>query len=119
MREKFEKINEDRSDRKLSILIADNLFGYISRVCDEKFLLSKSCEELTELQEVLLKMSNKIDPHKPSKEHLIEEIGDVEIRLRMLKSRYEITDEDIAKRKLYKANKFIGYLNEGKYKNNI
>lgn len=95
------------------------LFLMIGAKNDEKFLLSKTCEELTELQEVLLKMMNKIDPHKPSREHLIEEIGDVEIRLQMLKSRFRISPKQIHDRKVYKANKFIGYLNEGKYKNNI
>lgn len=98
---------------------ANRVFSYLSKNNNEKFLLAKTCEELTELQEVLLKMMNKIDPHKPSKEHLIEEIGDVEIRLQMLKKRFKIKYSDISGRKLYKANKFIGYLNEGKYKNNI
>lgn len=95
------------------------LFQMLGAKNDEKFLLAKTCEELTELQEVLLKMMNKIYPHKPSREHLIEEIGDVEIRLQMIKSRFRITPKEIEDRKLYKANKFVGYLNEGKYKNNI
>lgn len=100
-------------------LEASRLFRHIAKINDEKFLLAKTCEELTELQEVLLKMLNKIDPHKPSKGRLIEEIGDVYIRLEMLIERFKIDPLHIASRRIYKANKFIGYLNEGKYKNNI
>lgn len=95
------------------------LFRFLGRNNNKKFLLSKTCEELTELQEILLKTMNKIDPHRPSREHLIEEIGDVEIRLAMLKERFKITNKDIVRRKMYKANKFVGYLNQGTYKNNI
>jgi hypothetical protein len=98
---------------------AKKVFRYLSKNNDYKFLLSKSCEELTELQEVLLKMSNKIGDAKPPKQHLIEEIGDVETRLLMLKKRFRITQKQVNDRKIYKANKFIGYLNEGKYKKNI
>lgn len=102
-----------------SSLEASRLFRHLAKVNDERFLLAKTCEELTELQEVLLKMMNKIDPHKPSKEHLIEEVGDVYIRLEMLTERFKIDPLHIASRRIYKANEFIGYLNEGKYKNNI
>jgi len=98
---------------------ASRLFRYLAKNNNEKFLLAKTCEELTELQEVLLKMMNKIDPHKPTKDHLIEEIGDVYIRLEMLMERFKISVWEINVRKVYKANKFIGYLNEGKYKYNI
>lgn len=106
-------------DYKSPLEKAEDLFEYLGKNNDEKFLLSKTCEELTELQEVLLKMNNKIDPHKPSRDHLIEEIGDVEIRLTMLKTRFDIFPSEIINRKIYKADKFDGYLKEGKYKNNI
>lgn len=98
---------------------ARRVFRYIAKGNYENFLLAKTCEELTELQEVLLKMMNKKGKHKPARKFLIEELGDVEIRLYNLKKRFNITQEELNKRKIYKANAFVGYLNEGKYKKNI
>jgi len=98
---------------------AKKFFRILARKNDYNYILSKTCEELTELQEVLLKMMNKKGENKPPRQNLIEELGDVEIRLYNLKKRLKITQKDLNDRKIYKANKFIGYFNGGKYRKNI
>lgn len=93
--------------------------NFLSERSDENYLLTKTCEELTELQEVLLKTANKIGPNKPSREHMIEEIGDVVLRLYTIKKRFGITTEDIHGRILYKTNRLIDYYNENEKRKNL
>jgi hypothetical protein len=79
-----------------------------------EYNLIKSCEELTELQEVLLKRFTKGGgPKRPSSESIIEEIGDVQIRLDILKQLFgEKAVEDRIK---YKSEKFISHLEAKRY----
>ena len=102
-----------------SIKGAKRFFRQLKRRNTKQYNLSKTCEELTELQELLLKTMNKRPANRPSKQMLIEEIGDVEMRLFILKDQLNITGSEVIKRKVDKANKFIGYINEGKYTRNI
>src|ERR1700754_4055042 len=95
---------------------AKKFFRRLSRMNKRNYSLSKTCEELTELQELLLKSMNKRAPNRPTKQQIIEEMGDVEIRLLILKRKLGISQKELSDRKIYKANKFIGYINEGKYK---
>ena len=92
---------------------ARGFFLYLSTKNDYDYLLRKTCEELTELMELLLKTLNKKEDKRPSLESIVEEIGDVEMRLLMLKNRMKISPDMIDARKIYKANKFITYLKEG------
>lgn len=98
---------------------AQTFFNWLSGEVDEDYLLSKTCEELTELQELLLKTINKDAKHKPAKEKIIEEIGDVEFRLRMLRRKLAISYKDIENRKIYKANQLVQLINNGKKTNRI
>ena len=94
---------------------AKRFFRKLSKMNSRKYSLSKTCEELTELQELLLKTLNKRYDARPTKEQIIEELGDVEIRLSILKRKFGITQKELDTRKIYKANKFIGYVNQKEY----
>lgn len=99
---------------------ARRFFRYIGdKVNDKSYNLSKASEEIAELQELVLKTLNKRAPNKPSKQSIIDEIGDVEMRIYILKRDLKITQQEINERKIYKANKFIGYIKSGDYKKNI
>lgn len=106
-------------DKVENIFQARTFFRWLSGEIDENYLLTKTCEELTELQELLLKTVNKKAPNKPKVDKIIEEIGDVEFRLDMLKKKLGIDPKLIENRKIYKANQFITYINSGKYSKNI
>lgn len=98
---------------------AQTFFNWLSGEVDEDYILSKTCEELTELLELLLKTMNKDAKHKPSKEKIIEEIGDVEFRVRMLRRKLGISYKAVEDRKIYKANQLAQMINNGKKINRI
>lgn len=56
-------------------------------VTTEENTILKLCEELAELQEVLLKYLNKSPKEKPLLSKIVKEISDVEFNLIVLKSR--------------------------------
>lgn len=72
-----------------------------------EFNMMKTIEELNELSTILLQNLNK--PGKINKDKIIEEIGDVQIRLWWLKSRYSTFK--IKKRIVYKLIKLNKYVN--------
>lgn len=80
------------------------------------FQLLKASEELSELQTVLLQYITKRG-RKTSKQEVIDEIGDVKIRLKILEAIFG--KEKVKKRVNFKLNKFKEYLKEGKFKGNI
>lgn len=82
---------------------------------EPQYNLLKAVEELTELSEVLLKRVLKGDriPNKP----IIEEIGDVEIRLEILKNIFGRVE--CATRVDEKLSKYLEYIQQGKYKERI
>ena len=85
---------------------------------DKDYNLLKAIEELTELQEVLIKkVIKKGGPKEPSNESIIEEIGDVAIRVTILFKVFG--QEKCEERMLYKLKKFKSYMDEGKYKGRI
>lgn len=102
-----------------SIKGAKRFFRRLKRRNTVNYNLSKACEELTELQELILKKMNKRPINQPTKDLFIEEIGDVEMRLLILKDQLGVTSKELNDRKISKANKFIGYINEGTYTKNI
>ena len=77
-----------------------------------KFNLSKASEECQELALALLQKLNKTD--KTPDQAIIDEIGDVEIRLNILKRIYPV--ELIEKRIDEKLSKFESYIDHEKYK---
>lgn len=81
-----------------------------------QYNLLKTCEELNELSEILLKKVNKFGgPKEPTDDAIIEEIGDVQLRLLIL---FGLFDNDkIDARVAHKLLKYKEYIEEGKYSN--
>ena len=79
---------------------------------DYKYNLLKAAEELQELSLALTQMALK--ENKVEKQEVIDEIGDVEIRLRVLK--YFFDRRKIRSRFQFKMNKLKSYIKKGKYK---
>lgn len=76
----------------------------------------KLSEELAELHEKIIKKKMKEGSSKePTKDSIIEEIGDVMIRLCVVCKQLEIKSEEVKARVEYKLNKYKGYIKEGKY----
>ena len=74
----------------------------------------KTVEELAELSEVLMKKVLKMGgPKEPDDQSIIDEIGDVEIRLRILRSIYD--SGKIDKRVRDKLSKFEEYYTTQRY----
>lgn len=78
-----------------------------------KFTSLKAAEECSELAAVLLQSVNKKKVY-PIKD-IIEEIGDVELRLKILKRQLNI-ERAVKFRENSKLSKLNGYLSQGKYK---
>lgn len=85
---------------------------------DYNYNIDKVVEELLELAEVLVKRRLKEGtPKNPSDESIIEEIGDVKIRLEVLEILFGV--DNVNKRVRDKITKYLQYYNEGKYKGRI
>jgi len=78
---------------------------------DYKYNLLKAAEELQELSLVLTQMALKEE--KVDKQEVIDEIGDVKIRLKVLKHLFN--ESRIKKRIQYKLDKLKSYVVENKY----
>lgn len=78
----------------------------------------KLIEELCELNEVLIKRHVKQSQHKPPIEKVIEEIGDVVLRCKILSKALNITDA-VNDRIEKKKDKLLNYIKEGKYKGGV
>ncbi len=96
--------NEQGQTRKGIIDILHEKNGY-------EYNLHKASEELQELALVLTQKLTK--PHKVEDQEIIDEIGDVEIRLEILKKIFN--KEKIDKRIAYKLKKFQEYHDSDKY----
>lgn len=87
------------------------------------FTVLKLVEELAELQEKLIKFHLKSPAHKPKLKEILDEIGDVEIRIAMFLDKVENdnydVDEYIQERISKKMMKLHGYFKEGKYKGGL
>lgn len=70
----------------------------------------KLVEELNELSTAIIQSMTKGDDNT---ENVVEEFGDVEYRLAVMKNYYNA--EAIAKRAEKKFNKSLGYIEKGKY----
>lgn len=103
-------IDSGSSNRVIQFLAENN---------DEKYIYTKLAEELNELSEICLKRANKKPVNWPSESSLIEEMGDVSIRLDMLIVRLEIDTVKIEDRIKYKVGKYLEYLKQGKYNGGI
>jgi NTP pyrophosphatase (non-canonical NTP hydrolase) len=79
------------------------------------YTILKTCEELAELQEKLLKFYLKVPTKKPSLTDIAEEIGDVVIRIGMLVEKFPELDELTEIRIEAKIEKLWEYYKSGKY----
>lgn len=92
----------------------EDLLKQIALSNDPQYNLLKTVEELLELGEKLQKKALKVDySAAPTDDEIIEEIGDVQIRLWML--RYVFDTGKVDARISYKLAKYEEYLEQGKY----
>jgi hypothetical protein len=87
------------------------LIKYLVDNNDYKYNLLKASEELQELALVLTQMALKEE--RIDKQEVIDEIGDVKIRLKVLD--YLFSKKDVKKRIKYKIDKLKSYIKENKY----
>lgn len=98
---------------------AENLLGFLASSNNKTFNRTKLLEELLELSEKVAKSLNKKPEYQPTKDEIIEEIGDVIVRLHIYANSEGMSEELIDERIAYKLNKFLTYLKENKYVNGI
>lgn len=91
------------------------LIKYLVENNDYKYNLLKTAEELQELSLVLTQMALKKE--KVDKQEVIDEIGDVKIRLKVIQHFFSI--KKVKKRIKFKLDKFRSYIKEDKYKGGI
>lgn len=91
------------------------LIKYLVENNDYKYNLLKTAEELQELSLVLTQMALKKE--KIDKQEVIDEIGDVKIRLKVIQ--YFFSRKKVKKRIKFKLDKFRSYIKEDKYKGGI
>lgn len=91
----------------------EELIEYIVKNNDRRFNLLKAAEEMQELSLALIQKMTKEDKYDDNK--IIDEIGDVEIRLAILKKIFPL--EKIEKRVDYKLSKYQEYKDSKAYKN--
>ncbi len=88
------------------------IVDYLIKTNDPKFQIYKACEELSELSTELLQYANK-DGRKTVTQDIIDEIGDVKLRLKILEKIFG--KEKVKKRIKFKIKKFSKYIEEEKY----
>jgi nucleoside-triphosphatase THEP1 len=85
---------------------------------DKEYNVTKFLEESMELNELLIKRLNKGDgPNTPTDQLIIDEIGDLKIRLAILSIMFD--KKKVKERERFKLEKYDGYLQEGKYSGRI
>lgn len=97
-------------DKYKSIIV----YNHLLNINDKDYTLRKTIEELQELSLILTQRLNKSKELVPDKD-IIEEIGDVEIRLKVLKKMFP--SKLIKKRINFKLTKFYNYIVDQTYKN--
>jgi hypothetical protein len=91
----------------------DIVYDHLLNVNDRDYTISKTIEELLELALILKQKQNK--PDLVSDLKIIEEIGDVKIRLKVIT---EIFSNELIKERInFKLKKFYKYITTKKYKN--
>lgn len=89
----------------------DTIIDHLVKNNGFEYNLSKASEELQELSLVLTQKLNK--PKRVDDKEIIDEIGDVIIRLEILKKIYDINK--INERIAYKLSKFQSYVDNKSY----
>lgn len=90
------------------------VYNHLLNINDEDYTLRKTIEELQELSLILTQRLNKSKELVPDKD-IIEEIGDVKIRLKVLEKMFP--QKLIKKRINFKLKKFYKYIVDKTYKN--
>lgn len=88
------------------------LFKFLSKDNDYKYNLLKTAEELQELSLVLMQMALK--KNKVNEQEVIDEIGDVKIRLNILQHLFN--KNKVKKRIIFKTDKLKSYIKNNQYK---
>lgn len=95
----------------------DEIVSYMAAHNDPTYNRIKLAEELAELSEVVLKSVNKKGTEKePDKQSIIDELGDVLIRVNVLIGALDAYDA-VEERMRIKFDKFRKAIKEKKYKN--
>jgi hypothetical protein len=85
-----------------------------------KFFLLKTTLSLTSQSSARNSLSINKKPEKaPSKQSIVDEIGDVIVRLGVVIEQLEVEEEAVGERVDDKIAKLIKYYNEGKYKGGL
>lgn len=96
-----------------------NIINHLAENNEKGYNEHKLLEELAELNEVLIKRIVKKGTDKePSEEHLVEEMGDVLIRIEVLAKQLEVS-KFVSQRYDNKLTKYQEYIETGKYKGRI
>lgn len=95
-------------------MIDMNVVNHMALNNGQEYNFRKTAEELMELALVLLQTINKKQHGAPDEQEIIDEIGDVIIRLEVLKRLY--SDEKINQRIKFKMDKFQAYIDTKKYR---
>ena len=91
------------------------LIKYLVENNDYKYNLLKTAEELQELSLAITQLINK--PNKVDEQEIIDEIGDVKIRLKIISKLF--SKKKVKERIKFKLDKFRSYIQKGKYKGGI
>lgn len=92
------------------------IINYLVKTNESKFQILKACEELSELNTILLQDITK-EGRKTIQQDIIDEIGDVIIRMKILKKIYG--KKKVNKRINLKLQEFKKYIINNEYKHNI
>ncbi len=98
---------------------AEDLLGFLGENNDATFNRTKLLEELLELSEKIAKSLNKKPEYQPTQQDIVEEIGDVLLRLQIYMKSEKIPEDLVIDRTLLKINKFLEYLKNNQYVNGI
>jgi len=98
------------------VMTSNEVIQALAETNDEMYNWNKLSEELFELGEVAMKMSNKNGTEKqPPMEKFIEEAGDVMLRIAVLGEKYHVGKDIMQRIEDKTEGKFAGYLKENKY----
>lgn len=87
---------------------------YLAENNKEKNNLGKLVEECAELTEVLVKCMTKVQDHRPLREKIVEELGDVVFRIAVFVKQNGMEDE-VEERVKVKSEQVNQWINESKY----
>jgi hypothetical protein len=102
-----------RYNKQLTAEECDQIYDHMAQNNTLKYNRLKAAEELQELALVLVQKVNK--PEKISDQQIIDEIGDVKIRLEVLQRLF--SSDEINKRINNKLNQFQRFIESEKHKN--